>query len=35
MSPPILHELGLEAAIKWYTDQINKIFDIKFQLSWK
>lgn len=32
LSPPILHELGLGAAIKWYVDQIRRIFDIKFQL---
>lgn len=31
ISPPILHELGLGEAVKWYIKQIRKIFDIKFQ----
>ncbi len=33
ISPPILHELGLGEAVKWYIKQIRKIFDIKFRLQ--
>jgi len=33
LSPPILHELGLSAAVMWYTNQISKLFKIKFQIS--
>jgi len=33
LSPPILYELGLVAAINWYSSQISKLYNIKIHIN--